>query len=81
MCRGDHWSPADLAQKRVFRGSYFIDKRARASNARPTKRFFDSLKYTSSSRPQWHTKLLLFRKTAIKNTPQLLARYHFGAPK
>lgn len=32
------------------------------------------------SRPRWCTKLLLFRKTAIKNTPQLLARYLFGAP-
>ena len=80
MCRGDHWSPANLAQQRVFRGSCFTDKRARASNARPNKSFFDSLKYTSCSRPRWRTKLLLFRKTAIKNTPQLLARYLFGAP-
>ena len=72
--------PADLTQQRFFRKSYFTDKRARASNARPYKSFFDSLKYTSSSRPRWCTKLLLFRKTAIKNTPQLLARYLFGAP-
>ena len=42
--------------------------------------FFYNLKYTSSSRPRWRTKLLLFRKTAIKNTPQLRARYLFGAP-
>ena len=80
MCRGGHWLPADLTQQRFFRKSYFTDKRARASNARPYKSFFDSLKYTSSSRPRWCTKLLLFRKTAIKNTPQLLARYLFGAP-
>jgi len=46
----------------------------------PQQEFFDSLKYTSSSRHQWRTKLLLFRKTAIKNTPQLRARYLFGAP-
>ena len=72
--------PADLTQQRFFRKSYFTDKRARASNARPYKSFFDSLKYTSSSRPRWCTKLLLFRKTAIKNTPQLLARYLFGDP-
>ena len=80
MCRGDHWSPADLTQQRFFQESFFTDKRARASNGRPNKSFFDSLKYTSSSRPRWRTKLLLFRKTAIKNTPQLLARYLFGAP-
>ena len=66
MCRGDHWSPADLTQQRFFRGNYLTDKRARASNARPNKSFFDSLKYTSCSRHQWRTKLLLFRKTAIK---------------
>ena len=80
MGRGDHWSPADLTQQRFFRGNCLTDKRARASNARPNKSFFDSLKYTSCSRHQWRTKLLLFRKTAIKNTPQLLARYLFGAP-
>ena len=78
--RAAYMPPADLAQKRVSRGSCFTDKRARARNDRPNKSFFDSLKYTSSSRPRWRTKLLLFRKTAIKNTPQLLARYLFGAP-
>ena len=38
-CRGDHWSPADLAQQRVFPERFFTDKRARASNARPYKSF------------------------------------------
>ncbi len=40
MCRGDHWSPANLAQQRVFRESIFTEKRARASNARPYKSFW-----------------------------------------
>ena len=35
MCRGDHWSPANWAQQRVFREGFFTGKRARASNARP----------------------------------------------
>ena len=59
----------------AFPKIFFTDKQARASNARPYKSFFDSLKNTSCSRHQWRTKLLLFRKTAIKNTPQLRARY------
>ena len=37
--RGDHWSPANLAQQRLFRVSFFTGKRARASNARPYKSF------------------------------------------
>ena len=40
MCRGDHWSPANLAQQRVFRESIFTEKRAGASNARPYKSFW-----------------------------------------
>ena len=34
-CRGDHWSPANLTQQRIFRDSFLQGKRARASNARP----------------------------------------------
>ena len=37
--RGDHWSPANLAQQRLFWVSFFTGKRARASNARPYKSF------------------------------------------
>ena len=44
MCRGDHWSPANLTQQYGFREGCFTDKRARANNARPYKNFFDSLK-------------------------------------
>ena len=40
MCRGDHWSPANLVQQRVFQESIFTEKRARASNARPYKSFW-----------------------------------------
>ena len=36
-CRGDHWSPTNPAQQRVFRESCFTEKRARAGNARPYK--------------------------------------------
>ena len=39
MCRGDHWSPANLPQQRIFRDSFLQGKRARASNARPYKSF------------------------------------------
>ena len=39
MCRGDHWSPANLVQQRVFQESIFTEKRAGASNARPYKSF------------------------------------------
>ena len=36
--------PLNWAQQRVFRENFFKDKRARASNARPYKSYFDSLK-------------------------------------
>ncbi len=39
MCRGDHWSPANLVQQHVFQESIFTEKRAGASNARPYKSF------------------------------------------
>ncbi len=39
MCRGDHWSPVNLPQQRIFRDSFLQGKRARASNARPYKSF------------------------------------------
>ena len=32
---GDHWSPVNLPQQRIFRDSFLQGKRARASNARP----------------------------------------------
>ena len=40
MCRGDHWSPANLVQQRVSKESIFTEKRARASNAHPYKSFW-----------------------------------------
>ena len=63
-----------------FPGTLFHRQTGMGEQCPPQQEFFDSLKYTSSSRHQWRTKLLLFRKTAIKNTPQLRARYLFGAP-
>ena len=39
MCRGDHWSPVNLPQQRIFRDSFLQGKRAQASNARPYKSF------------------------------------------
>ena len=39
MCRGDHWSPANLVQQRVFQESIFTEKRARASMLAPTRVF------------------------------------------
>ena len=39
VCRGDHWSPVNLPQQRIFRDSFLQGKRARASNARPYKSF------------------------------------------
>ena len=63
-----------------FPGKLFHRQTGTGEQCPPQQSFFDSLKYTSSSRPRWRTKLLLFRKTATKNTPQLLARYLFGAP-
>lgn len=63
-----------------FPGKLFHRQTGTGEQCPPLQEFFDSLKYTSCSRHQWRTKLLLFRKIAIKNTPQLLARYLFGAP-
>lgn len=40
MCRGDHWSSANLVQQRVFQENIFTEKRAGASNARPYKVFW-----------------------------------------
>ena len=39
VCRGDHWSPVNLPQQRIFRDSFLQGKRAQASNARPYKSF------------------------------------------
>ena len=69
-----------LSAATLFPGKLFHRQTGTGEQCPPQQEFFDSLKYTSSSRHQWRTKHLLFRKTAIKNTPQLLARYLFGAP-
>ena len=69
-----------LGAATLFPGKLFHRQTGTGEQCPPQQEFFDSLKYTSCSRHQWRTKLLLFRKTAIKNTPQLLARYLFGAP-
>ena len=42
MCRGNHWSPANLVQQRVFQERIFTEKRAQASNAHPYKSFWQS---------------------------------------
>ena len=43
MCRGDHWSPVNLPQQRIFWIVCLQGKRARARNARPLQEFFDCL--------------------------------------
>ena len=69
MCRGDHWSPADLAQQRVFPERFFTDKRARASNARPYKSFLtnwvNQIWFTFSVLPPQSESVLI----------------HFGGPR
>ena len=40
VCRGDHWSPANLPQQRIFRNSFLQGERARASHARPYNTLF-----------------------------------------
>ena len=52
VCRGDHWSPVSLPQQRIFRESFLQGKRARASNARPYKRFSAAWASPEGLRPQ-----------------------------
>ncbi|WP_337420762.1 hypothetical protein, partial [Gemmiger formicilis] len=47
VCRGDHWSPANLPQQRIFRESFFQGKQARASNARPYNALFRQFELSS----------------------------------
>ena len=71
-CRGDHWSPANLPQQRIFRDSFLQGKRARASNARPYKSFSTARQCTGNGR-LWETRGPgmpgPYRAAAKKRTP------------
>ena len=42
MCRGDHWSPANLAQHRVFRGCFLTRQAGTGEQCSPLQNFFVS---------------------------------------
>ena len=69
-----HQLPANLTQQRVFRGSYFTDKRAQANNARPYKSFFDSLKHTRCSPPPMAHQAPAFPENSNKKIPRSFLR-------
>ena len=48
MCRGDHWSPANLAQHRVFRNSFLTRQAGTGEQCSPLQEFFDSLNFRRS---------------------------------
>ena len=43
VCRGDHWSPANLPQQRIFRDSFFARQTGTGEQCSPLQAFFDSL--------------------------------------
>ena len=43
-CRGDHWSPASLAQQRAFRDGFLTGHTGTGEQCSPLQEFFDSLK-------------------------------------
>ena len=65
MCRGDHWSPADLAQQRVFPERFFTDKRARASNR---KQLDIAQKYNKP--------IIVHSRDSIQDTYNILKEYN-----
>ena len=42
-CRGDHWSPANLAQQRAFRDGFLTRHTGTGEQCSPLQEFFDSL--------------------------------------
>ena len=42
-CRGDHWSPASLAQQRAFRDGFLTRHAGTGEQCSPLQEFFDSL--------------------------------------
>ena len=47
-CRGDHWSPANLAQQRAFRDGFLTRHTGTGEQCSPLQEFFDSLKKQSA---------------------------------
>ena len=43
MCRGDHWSPANLPQQRIFRDGFLARQTGTGEHCSPLQAFFDSL--------------------------------------
>ena len=43
VCRGDHWSPANLPQQRIFRDSSLTRQTGAGEQCSPLQEFFDSL--------------------------------------
>ena len=43
VCRGDHWSPANLPPQRIFRDSCLVRQAGTGEHCSPLQMFFDSL--------------------------------------
>ena len=43
--RGDHWSPANLPQQRIFRDSFLARQTGTGEQCSPLQEFFDTLQY------------------------------------
>ena len=43
MCRGDHWSPVNLPQQRIFWNSFLTRQTGTGEQCSPLQEFFDSL--------------------------------------
>jgi hypothetical protein len=43
MCRGDHWSPVNLPQQRIFWDSLLTRQTGTGEQCSPLQEFFDSL--------------------------------------
>ena len=43
VCRGDHWSPANLPQQRIFPGGLLTRQTGKGEQCSPLQEFFDSL--------------------------------------
>ena len=44
VCRGDHWSPANLPQQRIFWDSFLARQTGTGEQCSPLQEFFDSLR-------------------------------------
>ena len=78
-CRGDHWSPASLAQQRAFRDGFLTRHTGMGEQCSPLQEFFDSLNSPADCFLERGLRIhQLPPKSCGKN---IAAAFFFGVPR